>query len=161
VSPRVRAAVEAVMVYGLLGWVYVAVYAAARPDELSQPIAALVPLRRDTFGALAFAASAVAATVLRGATGRLWAAGPEPARGWPRAILQTVAGYGVLVWIYLCANSLTHPWTLSQRLTHFASWPTEGSTAVAGFAASAIAFFLLRSAAPPRQDGCGEGGGDG
>jgi hypothetical protein len=155
----VRAAIEAVMVYGLLGWVYVAVYAAARPDDLSQPIAALVPLRRDTFGALAFAASAVAATVLRGATGRLWAGGLEPARGWPRAILHTVAGYGVLAWIYLCANSLTHPWTLSRQLTHFASWPTEGTTAVVGFGASAIAFFLLRSTAPASPDG--DGGGDG
>lgn len=155
-NPRVRAVAEAVMVYGLLGWVYVAVYAAAHPNELSQPIAALVPLRRDTFGALAFAASAIAATVLRGATGRIWAAGPEPARGWSRAVLHTVAGYGVLVWIYLCANSLAHPWTLSQRLTHFASWPTEGTTAVAGFAASAISFFLLRGTPPARADGGGD-----
>lgn len=145
-NPRLRAAAEVVMVYGLLGWIYVATYAAVLPNELDHPVAAVLPLRRDTFGLLAFVASALVATALRAATGRVWFRRPRGERGWIRAALHTVAGYGLLAWIYLCINSLTHPWTTAERLTHFASWPSEGTTADIGFAASALALFLLRSA---------------
>ncbi len=55
-NPRMRAAAEVALVHGLLGWIYIAAYAAAFPQELSRHVADLVPLRRDTFGALAFAA---------------------------------------------------------------------------------------------------------
>ena len=156
---RLRAAAEVVALYGLLGWVYVAVYAAAFPDRLDHTIAAVLPLRRDTFGILAFAASAAAATALRARTGRLWrrrARTAEP--GWAGAVLHTVFGYGLLAWAYLCVNSLTHPWTIGMRLTHLAAWPSEGGTAVAGFAASAVALFLLRSraaAGPQKEQGDG------
>jgi hypothetical protein len=151
---RLRAAAEVVMLYGLLGWAYVAVYAAAFPNELDHPIAAVLPLRRDTFGVLAFAASAVAATALRAVTGRLWSRGDgaRRRRGWWRAVLHTVVGYGLLAWAYLCVNSLTHAWTIGMRLTHFSPWPTEGDTAVAGFAGSAVALFLLRSTGRPAAE---------
>jgi hypothetical protein len=153
-NPRLRAAAEVVMVYGLLGWVYVAAYAAAFPDELNHAIAAVLPVRRDTFGVLAFAGSASAATLLRGATGRIWVRRPKPEPGWRPAVLNTVAVYGLLAWAYLCVNSLTHPWTVSQRLTHFTSSPSEGTAAVAGFTASAAALFLARSSGPgSRPDG--------
>lgn len=148
-----RAAAEVVLIYGLLGWIYVAAYAAAYPRALSVPIAAVVPLRRDTFGALAFAASALAATLLQARTGRLWAHLAAPSRGVTRAVLNTAAGYGLLVWAYLCVNSMTHPWTMPMRLTHFAPWPSEGATAVASFAVSAIALFLVRCADPGGDDG--------
>lgn len=151
---RTRAAAEVVCLHGLLGWIYVAAYAAAYPNALSSPIAAAVPLRRDTFGALAFAASAAAATALRARTGRLWEWRRSPVPGLTGAALNTVAGYGLLVWAYLCVNSMTHPWSLSMRLTHFAPWPTEGGTAVASFAFSAVALFLTRS----RESGANRGG---
>jgi hypothetical protein len=157
VNPRLRAAAEVVMVYGLLGWIYVAAYAAVLPNQLDHSIAVVLPLRRDTFGVLAFVASALAATVLRAATGRAWFRRPRGEPGWRRAALHTVAGYGLLAWIYLCVNSLTHPWTTGERLTHFAPWPSEGSTADLGFAASAVALFLLRSGAG--SGGAAEGGG--
>lgn len=147
-SPRMRAAAEVALVHGLLGWIYVAAYAAAFPQELSRHVAGLVPLRRDTFGALAFAASALAAITLQARTGRLWIRRSEPVRGLSHAALNTVVGYGLLVWAYLCVNSMTHPWTLSMRLTHFFSWPSEGGTAVASYAASAVALFLVRRAVP-------------
>lgn len=150
---RLRAVAEVVQVYGLLGWIYVAAYAAAYPNDLSVPIAAAVPMRRDTFGAVAFAASAAAAIILRARTGQVWERRRAPARGLARAVLNTVAGYGLLVWAYLCVNSMTHPWTVSMQLTHFVPWPSEGSTAVACFAASAVALFLVRCAGPGRDDG--------
>ncbi len=156
-SPRTRATAEVAFVYGLLGWIYIAAYAAAFPHDLSQHVAAVVPLRRDTFGVLAFAASALAAITLQARTGRLWIRRREPVRDLVHAVLNTVAGYGLLVWAYLCVNSMTHPWTLSMRLTHFFSWPSEGGTAVASYAASAVALFLARRAVPTdctRGDGC-------
>lgn len=60
------------------------------------------------------------------------------------ALLRTVRGYGLLVWAYLALNAVTHPETLRMQLTHFAPWPAEGDTAVLCFAASAVAFFVLR-----------------
>jgi hypothetical protein len=154
---RRRAAAEVVALYGLLGWIYVAVYAAAFPNDLDHSIAAVLPIRRDTFGLLAFVASSAAATALRARGGRIWVRRAGGGRsGWTRAALHTVFGYGLLAWAYLCVNSLTHPWTLGMRLTHFAPWPTEGGTAVAGFAASALSLFLLRGAP---SAGTGEGAG--
>jgi hypothetical protein len=153
-----RAAAEVAALYGLLGWIYVAVYAAAFPDRLDHPIAAVLPIRRDTFGVLGFIVSSAAATMLRARTGRTWARRrPGPGeRGWTRAVLHTVFGYGLAAWAYLCVNSLTHPWTIGMRLTHFVPWPTEGDTAVAGFAASALSLFLLRGAL---SEAAGEEGG--
>ena len=158
---RLRAAAEVAVLYGLLGWVYVAAYAAVFPNELNHPIAAVLPLRRDTFGVLAFAASATAATALRARTGYVWTRRRRQAeRGWARSLLHTVFGYGLLAWVYLCVNSLTHPWTTGMRLTHFASRPSEGSAAVFGFAASGLALFLLRGGAPADRLGAGRAPAD-
>lgn len=149
---RLRAGLEVVALYGLLGWIYVAVYAAAFPDDLSRPVTAVVPMRRDSFGILAFALSAAATTVLRARNGRLRAQGRHGAgRGWSRAVLHTAFGYGLAAWAYLCVNSLTHPRTIGMRLTHLSPWPSEGTTAVTGFVVSATALFLLRAAAPVEQ----------
>ena len=65
-----RPAGETVMVYGLLGWLYVAACAAVRPQALSLHIAAIVPLRRDTFGTVCFALSALSAFALQPEAGR-------------------------------------------------------------------------------------------
>jgi hypothetical protein len=142
-SRFLRPVTETAMAYGLFGWIYVAAYAATRPQDLSQAISVVLPLRRDTFGCLCFAVSAIAAVGLQIGTGRLLT--PRP-RGTSAidAVLRTVTGYALLVWIYLCVNSLTHPDTIGIRLTHFAAEPTEGETAVACYAASAVAFTALR-----------------
>jgi hypothetical protein len=155
-----RAALEVVALHGLLGWCYVAAYAAVYPDALSRPIAAVLPLRRDTFGELAFAASAAAVILLLGTrTAPVRTRRPDLARhGWAVAVLRTVCGYGLAAWVYLCVNSLTHPWTTGKQLTHLAPWPSEGQTAVAGFAASALAFFLLRAGRPGDRAEGGSGG---
>lgn len=138
-----RPAAETAAVYGLLGWIYVAAYAATRPAALSQPISAVLPLRRDTFGCACFAVSAIAALCLQIGTGRVLARRPRGTSA-TDAALRTATGYALLVWVYLCVNSLTHPDTIGIRLTHFAAEPTEGETAVACYAASAAAFGALR-----------------
>jgi hypothetical protein len=61
------------------------------------------------------------------------------------AVLRTVAGYGLLLCAYLALNAVTHPRTLSEPLTHFAPWPTEGDTGAVCFLLSAAAFFVVRS----------------
>lgn len=141
--PVLRAAAETAMVFGLLGWLYVAAVAATRPGALSEAVAAVLPLRRDTFGVFCFTGSGLAAFALHARTGTFWARrGGRP--GAAEAALRIVVGYGLLTWAYLCVNNLTHPATTGVRLTHFASSPAEGTAAVACFIAAAAALFLLR-----------------
>ncbi|WP_327066253.1 hypothetical protein [Kitasatospora sp. NBC_01302] len=142
---------DVALVHGLLGWLYVAAWAATRPDTLSGPLTSWLPLRRDTFGAVCFALSALA-HLTRGLRpqGPPWRAprGPDGRPGRPRdrltAVLRTLVGYPLLLWAYLCVNSLTHPQTIDRQLTHFATVPTEGTAAVGCFAASAVALLALR-----------------
>lgn len=138
------------MVFGLLGWIYVAACAAARPQDMSLPITALVPLRRDTFGSACFAVSALAAARLQIGTGRLLARSPAGTGVLP-AVLRTVVGYCLLAWLYLCINSLTHPATIGLRLTHFCAFPAEGTTAVACYLAAGVAFMALRLLGSKRE----------
>ena len=138
-----RPAAETLMVAGLLGWVYVALVAVLRPHALAQPIAAVLPLRRDTFGALSLTMSFGCACALRARTGTFWArrAGrPDAAE----AVLAAVGVYAFLVWGYLCGNNLIHPWTTGYRLTHFWEHPSEGTTAVLCFMLLSACLFGLR-----------------
>jgi hypothetical protein len=168
-----RPAAETAMVFGLLGWLYVAAVAATRPGSLSEHVAAVLPVRRDTFGAACFLVSALCAFGLRARLGTYWlkpppAGGPDPADATPHppgrpsapqrrgglaeAALRTFVGYALLAWAYLCVNNLTHPQTTGMRLVHFFASPSEGTTAVACFAAAAVALFLLRGRTLPGDD---------
>ena len=131
------------MVFGLLGWIYVAFCAATRPQDMSLPITAVLPLRRDTFGSLCFAVSACTAAWLQIGTGRVLPRRPAGSGVLP-AVLRTALGYCLLVWAYLCANSLTHPYTIGLRLTHFSAFPAEGTTAVACYLVAAGSFLAVR-----------------
>ncbi|MEY9856025.1 nitrate reductase NapE component [Catenulispora sp. GAS73] len=138
-----RPAAETLMVAGLLGWGYVALIAVLRPHVLSEPIAAVLPMRRDTFGALCLLVSFGAACVLRARTGKFWTRRP----GRPdaaEAALAAVGGYAFLVWVYLCLNNLFHPETTGYRLTHFWEHPSEGTTAVLCFLLLSVCLFGLR-----------------
>jgi hypothetical protein len=62
-NPRRRqdfraALLETATLYGLLGWIYVAVLAASDMNRLADPLIHWLPLRTDTCGALFFAVSA-------------------------------------------------------------------------------------------------------
>jgi hypothetical protein len=138
-----RPAAETLMVAGLLGWAYVALVAVLRPGVLGTPISAVLPMRRDTFGALSMALSFGCACAVRARTGRFWArrAGrPDLAE----AVLAAVGGYAFLVWVYLCLNNLIHPRTTGYRLTHFWEHPSEGTTAVLCFVLLSACLFGLR-----------------
>jgi hypothetical protein len=74
------------------------------------------------------------------------------------AVLRTVFGYGLLIWVYVAANSLTHPVTMSRQLTHFLPWPLEGDTGSVCFALSAVAFLMLRVRAGHDRGGARYGG---
>ena len=147
-----RPSAEVAMVYGLLGWIYVAAGAAVHPLEMSQPITAVVPVRRDTFGAACFAVSVAAAFALQAGREPLWIRRPAR-RGPVDAALRTCCVYSALVWIYLCVNSLTHPYTISMRLTHFSSSPSEGTTAVLCFTLSMASLFVLRLRGHASEEG--------
>lgn len=138
-----RPAAETLMVAGLLAWGYVALIAVLRPYALSEHISAVLPMRRDTFGAVSLAVSFACAVALRARTGTFWArrAGrPDLAE----AGMAAVGGYAFLVWVYLCFNNLSHPWTTGYRLTHFAEHPSEGTTAVLCFVLLSACLFGLR-----------------
>lgn len=138
-----RPAAETLMVAGLLGWGYVALIAVLRPDVLSAPIASVLPLRRDTFGALCLTLSFVSAFALRARTGRFWvrrAGRPDAVEG----AFAAVGAYAFLVWVYLCLNNLFHPCTTGYRLTHFWEHPSEGTTAVLCFLLLTACLFGLR-----------------
>lgn len=138
-----RPAAETLMVAGLLAWVYVASVAVLRPDTLSTHIAAVLPVRRDTFGAVSLAVSFACAYALRARTGTFWArrtGRPDAAE----AGMAAVGGYAFLVWVYLCLNNLSHPRTTGYRFTHFWEHPSEGTTAVLCFVLLSACLFGLR-----------------
>lgn len=56
----------AVAIYGMIGWVYVAICALTAPDTLALPLTHLVPwLREDTSGVISFVLSFVAFVIYR------------------------------------------------------------------------------------------------
>ena len=142
--PLIRPLLEVAAFQGLLGWLYVAACAAARPADMSQAIAAVLPMRRDTFGACCFVLSALAAFALQ-VRGEVHRPRRPLTRGPAAAALRTVTVYALLVWAYLSVNSLTHPQTIGRQLTHFSPTPSEGTTAVACFAVSAGTLLALRA----------------
>ncbi len=50
--------------------------------------------------------------------------------------------FGLLGWLYIAANSLVHPETLTIQLTHFAPWPREDTFGTVSFATSFVSFFI-------------------
>ena len=102
-----------------------------------------LPLRRDTFGLACFGTSALAFFLLHLGPPAPWR--PRTRRsGAIDAGLRTLVCYPLLVWVYLGVNSLTHPRTIDQPLTHFTGFPTESTTAVLCFVVSAAALLALR-----------------
>ena len=142
------------LVHGLLGWLYSAAWAAFRPNGLPAPISSWLPLRRDTFGICCFAASALAFFLLQLSGEQRPAVLPyHRGGGAVVAALRTLVVFPLLAWAYLCVNSLTHPSTIGWRLTHFASVPTEGKTAVCCYAISAVALLALGLREPRPGEG--------
>jgi hypothetical protein len=64
------AVLEMLALYGIMGWLYVAVMATVRPQDLTHTLTHWLPVRCDTFGTLCFAISALAYLLLNVRTGR-------------------------------------------------------------------------------------------
>lgn len=165
-----RPFVVTVALYGLMGWVYVAFVAVLDPRLLSHPLNESLAIRKDTFGALCFLASAIAYFVAQILChhGQDQRAAALPAQAgvadsasvflgalrlaphlYPGstlvALLRTGFFYATLGWAYIAMNSVSHPWTLSLPLTHLASWPREGAFGVACFVLSLVCYLTLQA----------------
>lgn len=142
------AALRTVALYAFFVWVYVAAVAVIHPNDLPTPI--VFGIRHDTLGAASLAVS-VAAFL----TSLL--SGPRLSRvGYVSVLLRTGALYATAGWIYIAANSISHPATLHLRLTHFAPWPTEAQFGIASVSVAAACHLLLpllRGTPPPEEDG--------
>jgi hypothetical protein len=75
----------------------------------------------------------------------------NPGRAAVVAVLRSVRLYGFAAWVYLAANSITHPVTSHLQLTHFLRWPDENTAAAVSLFGSATAFFVLRLIDGPRR----------
>ena len=146
-SPMVGAFVDTACVFGAFAWLYVAVIAVFTPAELSLPILAGIPIRRDTAAVICFGGSAVAYFV-RAISKQSSASGDVSLRRTiSRALLMTVFVYSTMVVIYLMASSITHPHTMTLPLIHLLDWPREGAVLAFALSCSVLSFFFLRVSA--------------
>ena len=60
VGPLLWAFVDTAVIFGALGWLYVAAVAVFNPAQLPNAIVSWIPIRRDTLGMVCFGLSAVA-----------------------------------------------------------------------------------------------------
>jgi hypothetical protein len=61
---------------------------------------------------------------------------------------RAVAIYAFAGFVYIAANAISHPYTLTLRLTHFVSWPDEDLFGATCFVASAVAHFVQQLTRP-------------
>ncbi|HZK11826.1 MAG TPA: hypothetical protein VFD10_05695 [Atribacterota bacterium] len=59
-----------------------------------------------------------------------------------QAATFTLFIFGLLGWLYMAANSLVHPETLTIQLTHFSPWPREDTFGIVSFTVSFVSFFI-------------------
>jgi hypothetical protein len=69
------------------------------------------------------------------------ASAPElgPGRRLAADLLLVVAIHAFAGWVYIAANAVSHPESLTWPLTHFTAWPHEDTFGALCFAASFIA----------------------
>ena len=64
-----------------------------------------------------------------------------------RASLRTVFAYSTMMASYLMVNSIAHANTIGMPLTHFLSWPTQGTVLAVVLLCSASSFLAIRAMA--------------
>jgi hypothetical protein len=122
------AAARALQWAALACWTYVALTGIITPQYLPLRFDGTLPIRTDTSGEVAFAAS----TCLLMLTA-VFGSGLVSTRASARVIwsvARSLALHAAAGWAYISANSISHRSTLQLPLTHFASWPTEGDFAI-------------------------------
>jgi hypothetical protein len=127
--------------------------ASFRPNNLGQPYwSEIRRLRTDTSGVLSFGVVALALVVSEycrlGRRRRGVDPGPVIARRksepFTTAVAEVVALLSSALVVYLSVNAVTHPATLLIRVTHFVSWPTEGTLRVVALFLSGCSVAWLR-----------------
>ncbi len=142
--------------------------ASFRPYDLAMPYwSRLSWLRTDTGGVASFLVVAVTLVVseylrLRrngGRRRRTLGIRPSGSRVYfARAVAEVIAVLATGLVVYLSVNAVTHPYTLTVRATHFASWPTEGTLRVSALLVCVLSVGWLRfmsARLSPRTEGRG------
>jgi hypothetical protein len=158
--PVLLVAVDTVVVFGALGWLYAAIIGVVRPGDLSSRIGPWIPVRHDTAGIICFGLSAVAYFVggmfrpprearMPNVPWRVHGGDGDQTRGLRhtvgRASLRTLFVYSTMILIYLMVQTVTYPATMPMALTHLLRWPTERSVLVVALLCSISSFILLRA----------------
>jgi hypothetical protein len=145
------AILKTVWLYSLVLWMYAAAVALADPDRVSERFLLMKNLpRTDTLGAIAFGVSAVSFLVLRSLR-RVNGPDQRLIRCVIDSVLETMALYGFLGWIYIAGNVIVNPGTLPLRLTHLATRPTESQFGAICFVISGLAACALWARQPTRS----------
>jgi hypothetical protein len=128
--------------------------ASFRPDDLAMPYwSRLSWLRTDTCGAASFLVVAVTLVVSeylrlrRNGGRRRRTSGTRYRRSWTefaRAVGEVIALLATVLVVYLSVNTVTHPYSLTIRATHFTSWPTEGTLRVIALLLCVLSIGWLR-----------------
>jgi hypothetical protein len=132
----------------------VCLLASFRPNHMAVPYWSDVPgLRSDTAGILSFLAVAVflpTSEFLRlrrespGVTAAHYPLGKDVANTAMLAIAETAVILSTVVTIYLSANDVTHPITMSMASTHLTPWPTEGTLRVIALFICVVSVSMVR-----------------
>lgn len=59
-----------------------------------------------------------------------------------RALSLTLFVFGLAGWIYIAANAVVHPESLSWQLTHLTPWIREDTFGIICFGVSFVSFFI-------------------
>jgi heme/copper-type cytochrome/quinol oxidase subunit 2 len=137
-----------------LCWASVCLVASFRPNNLANPYWSEAKwLRTDTCGVICFLIVALTLVVseflrLRRKQGQKEARQHVQAGSAFEPFATAVAEVIVLLSsglvVYVSVNAVTHPDTLVLRVTHFATWPTEGTTRIAALFLSVCSVAFLR-----------------
>jgi hypothetical protein len=137
-----------------LCWISVCLVASFRPSSLASPYWSEVKgLRMDTFGEICFLIVAFTLVVseflrLRRKQGQKEARQHVQAgsafKPLATAVAEVIALLSSGLVVYVSVNAVTHPDTLVLRVTHFATWPTEGTVRIAALFLSACSVAFLR-----------------
>jgi hypothetical protein len=137
-----------IAIYTFLIWAYGALTAVFKLSRLKDQLIGGVAISRiDTSAAIAFVVSSLFFFAANFSQSRRMS---TPFRDRVLAgILRVAVYYGFSGWLYIVGNSLVHPETLHQQLTHLSSVPTESQFGMSCFVASAVAALALSLAGWP------------
>jgi hypothetical protein len=150
----VESVATALALAATLVWFGSSLVGSFRPDALAHPYWSGGP-RTDTSGVVALAVLTVSLAVsefLRLRRRRNRASGGPVVQRVPMSsaalvttsLAAAVLVVGIALVVYLSVNAVTHPATLGQRATHFATWPTESTLRMLALVTAGLSSGWLR-----------------